>query len=304
MEPLSSIMNRHSENVRSIRRIGWIGLAVNFILTLLKAVAGYLGGSNAVIADAVHSLSDMVTDVALVIGAGFWSAPPDENHPHGHRRVETLVTAGIGVVVGLAAVSIGWEAIISLMRGGQHAPCWIAFVAAAASIVAKEWLYRWTRKRGEELDSPAVIANAWHHRTDALSSVPPAIAVAAASAFPSLAILDSIAALLVAAFVLKAAWTISKPALAELTDMGAPDTKVREIQDVCLGTPGVMDCHAVRSRYLGSQLQVDLHILVDPSISVSKGHAIAHEAKNTLLERDPRIYDVTIHVEPYEGPEK
>ncbi|MFW5734743.1 MAG: cation diffusion facilitator family transporter, partial [Oceanidesulfovibrio sp.] len=197
------------QNVRSIRRIGWIGLGVNFFLAVIKAVAGYVGGSNAVMADALHSLSDMVTDVAIMVGAAIWSAPPDQDHPHGHRRVETLVTAGIGIVVGFAALSIGWGAVVSLLAGSQRAPGWIAFFAAVLSVVSKEWLFHWTRRRGESMDSRAVVANAWHHRSDALSSLPPAVAVAIAAAVPSLSILDSIAALLVAAFVLKAAWDIA-----------------------------------------------------------------------------------------------
>ncbi|TVM19700.1 cation-efflux pump [Oceanidesulfovibrio indonesiensis] len=300
MKKLLQNSSGHPGNVRAIRRIGWIGLGVNFCLALVKAVAGYLGGSNAVMADAVHSLSDMVTDVALVVGAAFWCAPPDEDHPHGHRRVETLVTAGIGIVVALAAVSIGWEAVSSLLEGGQRKPGWIAFFAAIVSIASKEWLFRWTRVRGEAMDSPAVIANAWHHRSDALSSVPPALAVAVAAAFPSLAMIDSIAALLVAAFVLKAAWNITAPALAELTDKGAPERKVLAIHEICMATPGVRDCHAVRSRYLGSLLQVDLHLLVDPDITVRAGHAIAHEARKKLQSSDHCIHDVIIHVEPYE----
>ena len=175
-----TICAEDSGNIAQIRKITWIGLIVNILLAAIKFTLGIVGRSHAVVADAVHSLSDLGTDFAILFGVKYWSKPADEDHPYGHRRIETFVTLLISCALLGVAVAIGYNALISLRDAHVRQPGWIAFYGALLSIVFKEVLYRWTFKVGKRAKSSAVLANAWHHRTDAFSSIPVAIAVAAA----------------------------------------------------------------------------------------------------------------------------
>jgi len=291
-----------SSRVSDIRFAGWIGLLVNVILAAAKLAAGMVGHSQAVVADAVHSLSDTVTDVALIFGVRYWSAPADERHPHGHRRFETLITVFIGLMVAAAAVGIGWEAITSFGRPSQ-APSIIALLAALLSIGTKEVLYQWSLKIGRATGSPALVANAWHHRTDALSSIPVAIAVAVAMVDHRLAVVDQIGALVVSIFVLHAAFRIIRPAIEELADAGAPTAHRQELERLALEVDGVRAAHALRTRYIGSELAVDVHVEVDGDLSVADGFEIARRVKEDLLHRGPDVADVVVQIEPHEEAE-
>jgi cation diffusion facilitator family transporter len=292
-ESMESLISR-------VRLAGWVGLVVNLALAAIKLAAGLVGHSQAVVADAIHSVSDIVTDVALILGVRYWSAPADERHPHGHRRFETLITVFIGLMVAAAAVGIAWDAVRSF-GGPTHPPSIIALGAALLSIGVKETLYRWTVKMGENAGSHAVIANAWHHRTDALSSVPVAIAVTIAMIDHRLAVVDQIGALIVAVFVLHAAFRIIRPALDELVDAGAPSAHRRELESLALDVEGVRAAHALRTRYIGSELAVDVHIEVDADLSVAEGFAIARRVKRDLLKRGPNVADVVVQIEPHEN---
>lgn len=289
-----------SSRVSDIRFAGWIGLLVNLILAAAKLVAGMLGHSQAVVADAVHSLSDTVTDVALILGVRYWSAPADERHPHGHRRFETLITVFIGLMVAAAAVGIGWDAIASFGRP-SHPPSIIALVVSLLSIGTKEALYRWSVRVGRATGSSALVANAWHHRTDALSSIPVAIAVAIAMLDHRLAVVDQVGALVVSVFVLHAAFRIIRPALDELVDAGAPRAHRKELERLALDVDGVRAAHALRTRYIGSELAVDVHVEVDADLSVADGFEIARRVKRDLLQRGPDVADVVVQIEPHEG---
>ena len=289
--------------VGRLRLAGWVGLLVNLALAGIKFAAGTLGHSQAVVADAIHSLTDTVTDLALIFGARYWTAPADEEHPHGHRKFETLITVFIGLVVAAAAISIGWDAVISFGRPTAP-PSLIALIAAVASIGIKEGLYRWTARLGRETGSSALIANAWHHRTDALSSIPVAVAVAVAILDHRLAVVDQIGALVVAVFILHAAIRIIRPALEQLVDAGAPKAHRRELERLALEVDGVRAAHALRTRYIGSELAVDVHVEVDANLSVADGFAIACQVKKDLLERGPGVADVVVQIEPYEGDER
>lgn len=287
-----------TSRISRIRRAGWVGLVVNLALTAVKLAAGLVGHSQAVIADAIHSLSDIVTDIALILGVRYWSAPADDRHPHGHRRFETLITVFIGLMVAAAAVGIAWDAVRSL-GGPSHPPSIIALAAALLSIGVKEALYRWTVKIGERTGSPALVANAWHHRTDALSSVPVAIAVSIAMIDHRLAAIDQIGAVVVAVFVLHAAFQIIRPALDELVDAGAPSAHRRELERLALDVEGVRAAHALRTRYVGSELAVDVHVEVDADLSVAEGFAIAREVRRDLMKRGPNVADVVVQIEPH-----
>jgi cation diffusion facilitator family transporter len=279
--------------------VGWIGLFTNLALAAIKMTAGVLGHSHAVVADAIHSLSDVATDVALIAGVRFWSKPADERHPHGHQRIETLVTVLIGVSLGAVALGLMWDAVVSGHDRGSLTPTPVALAAALLSIVVKEALYRWTAAEGRKVDSPALIANAWHHRSDSLSSVPAAASVAVAVVVPALAFVDRIGALVVCVFILFAAKRILAPALSELIDTGAPREDRRRLRHLALGVEGVKDAHEIRTRYVGPNLAVDLHVEVDAGLSVEEGHAIGEAVRQRLIDDGPKVADVLVHVEPH-----
>ena len=288
---------------RQIVRVTWIGLVVNLVLSGVKAFVGFLAGSQALIADAVHSLTDLSSDIAILLGEKFWLAPADENHPYGHRRIEALITALIGLLLAAAAVGIGWEALFTLRIQQNRVPGPAAFYAALASIVIKELLYRYTFRVGIRIRSSAVKANALHHRADAFSSMPVAAAVLTSMLVPQWSFVDHVGALVVICFILHAAWQVMKPALQELSDSGAC-LKTREaLRQRALAVSGVKDIHALRTRRSGSGFFVDLHVLVEPRLSVQEGHVIAGCVKSALLE-NPDIMDVLVHIEPWEGADR
>lgn len=288
--------------ISRVRQVGWIGLLCNLILATAKAAAGIFGHSQAVLADALHSLTDSATDIAVILGVRYWSAPADEDHPHGHGRIETLITVVIGAALFSVAIGLGVRAIHGLREGPAVAPSGVALVAALTSIVVKEILYRWTAMVGRKANSPALVANAWHHRSDAFSSVPAALAVAAALIDPEWAVVDRVGAIVVCIFILQAAWRILRPAVDQLIDAGAPAADRRRIEKLALRVEGVEDAHAVRTRYVGSDLAVDLHIEVDGGLSVADGHAIAVAVRRKLLEEGPNVTDALVQIEPHRLP--
>jgi cation diffusion facilitator family transporter len=294
-------MNRTGE-LASVRRITWIGLLGNILLAGAKLAAGILGSSRAVVADAVHSIGDTSTDVAILIGVRYWSAPADDTHPHGHHRIETVITVSIGLSLAAVAVLLGHDALVSLREAPRHAPPrLIALVAALVSILGKEVLYRWTVAVGRQVQSTAVMANAWHHRSDALSSCPVAIAVGACLIDPAWAVLDHVGAAVVSIFILGAAWRIVRPALGELVDRGAPADVRQRVAEIAAETHRVREVHAIRTRYAGSRLRVDLHVTVDGTMTVREGHDVSEEVKQRLLAHGPDVIDVVVHLEPHEG---
>jgi len=292
--------DRRAGQVAVVRRVTWIGLCANLLLAGFKFAAGVLGNSAAVVADAVHSLSDGVTDVAVLVGTCFWCRPPDEAHPYGHQRIEILVTVFIGLMLAVAAVGLGYDAVVGLAGTREDPPRTVALIAALTSLVVKETLYHYTRAAGRKVRSSALTANAWHHRTDALSSIPVAAAVGLALFDPALSFLDHVGALLVALLVLLAAWKIAAPALDKLVDRGAPAADLAAIRRIATAVPGVREIHGVRTRFSGGGLLVDLHVLVQGDLSVRDGHAVADEVKRALLDHGPDIEDAVIHIEPCE----
>jgi cation diffusion facilitator family transporter len=285
--------------VSRVRRVGWVGLVVNLLLAAAKAAAGIFGHSQAVLADALHSLSDSVTDIAVILGVRYWSAPADEDHPHGHGRIETLVTVMIGVAIGAVAVGMGVEAIRGLRHEPESSPGGIALGVAALSIVVKEVLYRWTAAVGRKVGSPALEANAWHHRSDAISSIPAMIAVAVSIIDPEWAVVDRVGAVVVCLLILQASWHILRPSIDQLIDAAAPVGDRRRIEEIALTVDGVEDAHAVRTRYIGAQLAVDLHVEVDGRLAVDEGHAIAVAVRRALVENGPNVVDAVVQIEPH-----
>ncbi len=288
---------------RTILRVTLTGLGLNIALSAFKCGAGYWGNSQAVLADGIHSLSDTVTDVALLVGMRFWNKPPDAEHPYGHQRLETMVTLFIGLVLALVGFRLLWGALSSLHipHSPGSAPGKIPLMAALISMASKEWLYRWTLFWGRRIRSMALSANAWHHRSDALSSLPVALAVGGTMIDPSWMFLDSLGAALVSLFILRAAYRICRDPLEQLMDRGAPQEDLETMEHLILCIPGILGLHKIRTRYLGSSsLMVDLHIQVHPEITVRQGHDLAAAVKFALKDHFPDMADVVVHVEPQE----
>ena len=286
-------------NVKGITHTTWVGLIVNVLLSIFKIFAGLYGHSYAVLADGFHSASDLVTDVAVLVGVRFWSAEPDECHPYGHERIEHLVTLVIAIVLMSTAFSIVWASLNNYLNGTIQHTTIIAVIAALVSIVFKEALYRWTMVQGRKFRSTALFANAWHHRSDALSSIPAAIAAGAANISPKLAVLDLIGAVIVAVFIFHAAWKIVRPATYALLDGSAGKDTREQILSTAAAVDGVKNVHGLRTRFLGQGVDVNMHVMVESQISVEAGHDIAHAVEAALYGIGPEITNVTTHIEPW-----
>ncbi|MBE6426106.1 MAG: cation transporter [Planctomycetaceae bacterium] len=294
------------EHTRTIYRITLLGAICNAALVVLKFAAGIWGSSSVLIADAVHSLSDFVTDAAVIVGARYWERPADEEHPYGHAKLETIVTLFIGVVLSLAGLKLITGAVAALYEmtsEPEHvytAPGIFAFAAALLSIVVKEFLYRITAQTGRRIRSSAVVANAWHHRSDALSSIPAAAAVGFCLIWgESYAFLDPAATILVGGMIFYAAWLIMYPTFGTLMDAGASREAVQKISELVQTVPGVENPHKIRTRNIGNGFDVDLHVRVCGSMTVTESHEMAHQIENVLKEcGELAILDVIVHIEP------
>ncbi len=292
--------------VKGVSSVTWAGFWVNAALGAFKILIGFLSNSRALVADGVHSLSDMASDVGILVGVRYWSAPPDAKFPYGRYRLESMISLSIGVILAFAGAGVIWDAAAMLFepRSGQAGNIW-ALMLCLVSMALKEWLYRWTMRRGIELNSAAVQANAKDHRSDAISSIPTALGIAVSLWFPSLSHIDLIAALIVGLFILYSAWEICLPATLTLLDRGADKALVEKIKKISLRVNGVKGIHDLRTRYMGMALQVDMHVAVADSMTVTEANRIAHELEDLLCSDEAAgeigvtIYDVLVHVDPW-----
>ncbi len=289
------------DNKKEIMKITLWGLVLNVLISIIKFVLGFMGNSQAVVADAAHSFSDTSTDLVILLGVKFWTAPPDDNHPYGHQKIESFVTIIIGIILLTAACGIGYHAIATINVGHADKLKLFTIVGPIFSIIFKELLFRKTYQVGVKTNSSAVKANAWHHRTDALSSIPVLIAVVASLINPKLIILDHIGAIIVAAFIIKLAVEIIFKNINELVDTGITEEEYLHISKVISEIKSVKGFHKVRSRKLGSSIYLDLHLEVDGDLSVSEGHDITEDVQQALIGSNPKIIDVMVHLEPEEN---
>lgn len=289
---------------KTIYRVTIIGSVVNAALIVLKFVAGILGRSSALIADAVHSLTDFVTDIIVLVFVKISGKPSDAEHEYGHGKFETMATLIIGVVLAIAGVGLfigGLEKVIASLSGEVlPEPTWLALAVAVASIVAKEILFRYTVREGKRVKSDAVIANAWHHRSDAISSLGTAVGIGGAMFFGERwRILDPLAAVLVSVFIIKAGYDIIKPAINELLEASLPKPETDEISALIRSVDGVKDFHHLRTRKIGSEIAIDVHVKMDGSLSLTEAHDIASRVEKSLHDRFGSGSVITIHMEPY-----
>lgn len=288
---------------REIYRVTLIGSAVNAVLIVLKFIAGIFGKSSAMIADAVHSLSDFITDVIVLVFVKIAGKPRDKGHDYGHGKFETFATMIIGLLLSLAGVGLlanGIDLVIKSCNGHTlERPTMLALVIAVVSILSKEWLYRFTAAKGREVNSQAVVANAWHHRSDAISSAGTLVGVAGAMFLgDSWRILDPIAAIVVSLFIIKSGYDIMKPSVNELLESSLPEAQETEIRQLVLGVPGIISVHNLRTRRIGNGIAVDLHAKMDGSISLTEAHSRASAAERAIRGRFGANAIINIHMEP------
>ena len=284
------------------RRVTWIGLFANLGLILCKMVAGVLGRSQALVADAVHSVSDFLTDAIVLVGLKVASKPPDADHHFGHARVETLASMAVGISLVVVGAFLGYRAGLDIYHHETHQPNGLALAGAALSIAVKEILYQYTVRAARRIRSQAMVANAWHHRSDALSSVAVLVGVSAALVNPDWHVLDAFAAVAVALLVVGVGIRVIWQNAREVVD-SAPDAETMERIRACIdGVPGATGVHDVKVRLVGGTYHVQVHIHVSGRATVAEGHGIADAVSGALRAALEEVSDVLVHVDPAPEP--
>ena len=296
-------MSNETNNTKQVCRVTLLGSVVNFLLLALKFVAGIAGNSAAMIADAVHSLSDFVTDIIVILFVRISAKPQDEGHDYGHGKFETLATTIIGAIlfmvgVGIMLNSIG--SIIDVCRGQElKAPSMLALIAAIISIIAKEGLYQYTIHKGRTLNSSAVIANAWHHRSDAFSSIGTLVGISGAMFLGvRWRVLDPIAALVVGIFIVRVSIMLVKPCIDELLEKSLPQETEERILDIILSHPEVSAPHNLRTRRIGNSIAIEVHIRMNGLITLNEAHRITQMIEVALKREFGQCTHIGIHMEP------
>lgn len=282
---------------REAHRVTLIGAAIDLAVGLLKLITGFLVGSAALIADGIHSFSDLVTDGFVVAATHYGRQEPDSDHPYGHGRIETLATLALGSVLIFVAGGIAWASLMRLLGGEPFAaPGLWAIGVAVVALIAKEWIFRYTLRVAKRVKSRLLEANAWHSRSDALSTV--AVLIGLVAAQFGAGWVDAVAAILVGIMVGQVGWRLLWESSRELIDTALPEAERQQMQSIAEDVPGVHGVHDLRTRSLGSQFVLDLHIVVAPRLTVSEAHEIGNAVSRQLRNAFPNLADVTFHIDP------
>jgi cation diffusion facilitator family transporter len=293
--PNAEVTTRRREELR----ITWVGLGINLGLGAVKTTVGILAHSTVLVADGLHSLSDLASDLAVLWGIRAARVPPDSNHHYGHRRYEAVVTMIVGLLLLATATYVALHSILSF--GLEHAApdSWWPFWIAVGSIVLKEFLFWATRAVGRRHRNTALLANAWHHRTDSFSSIAAALGIGATLVLgPRWAFLDHLTAVILAAFLVVVGIRIVRDALRELSDQAPGIEDQRRMRELISGIPGVVGFHAFRARRTGGLVEMDVHIQVAPHLTVRQGHDIATRVEQHLCDSFPQVAGIVVHIEP------
>ena len=285
-----------SDRYRETKKVTIVGAVINLLLSVIKILFGYISQSQSLIADGVHSLSDLISDGMVLLAARHSHREADEEHPYGHGRFETVVTVALGMFLMVVAGGIAIDAVRRIMEPDylMH-PGTMALIVAAISIGANEFLYQYTIHVGKKYKSNMLKANAWHHRSDAISSV--IVLLGVGGTMMGFQSLDAIAAIGVALMILKIGWDISVQSVRELVDTALEPETLDAINSSIMDVDGVRQLHSLRTRRMGSDGLVDVHVLVDPKLSVSEGHFIGEKVREKLIDQIDDVSDVTVHVD-------
>jgi cation diffusion facilitator family transporter len=273
-----------------------LGIVANVVLSAVKVVVGVLAGSVALVADGIHSISDMATDIAVLLGVHFGSKQPDESHPWGHGRIETFATVFIGLALTIVGAAMIYRGAADIAKGKHVRPGVVVLFVAIASVIVKELLYRITKTVAIKSHSPALYANAWHHRSDALSSI--AVVIGFVSLRLDFKYGDQMAAVAVGLMIILVAVQVIGDCLRELTESAVDPTTIEHIKDVVNANASIRQWHKLRTRMVGREVFLDLHILVDPNLDVAAAHEIAESLEKAMHEELTRPVNITVHVEP------
>jgi len=286
-----------NQRKRAMDKATWWGLIVNLLLSIGKLVFGFIGHSQALIADGLHSLSDLVSDGMVLLATHHSNVEADEDHPYGHARYETFATITLAVLLTAVGIGIGIGAVSRLIDYENIAtPTQITLLIAGLSILSKEVLYQYTMVVARRVKSKLLEANAWHHRSDAISSI--VVFVGIAGAIWGYPLLDSVAAIIVAFMICKIGWDLGHQSFQELVDTGLEPETLQEMESAILSVDGVKQMHMLRTRRMGHSALADVHILVSPKISVSEGHQISEAVEIALIGQFDEVNDVTVHIDP------
>ena len=294
----SALAQAATERYREVRKVTLVGSAVDLGLGVMKLVVGWIASSQALIADGVHSLSDLVTDVLVLMAAKHGHQQADEDHPYGHARIETAATVGLGLSLIAVALGITYDGVHRLLHPDRLlTPTWIALVAAMLSVAAKETIYHYTMRVARKVNSNMLRANAWHSRSDALSSL--VVIIGVSGALLGYKAVDTVAAIVVAVMVGRVGWRLASSSIQELVDTGLDSEQVETLKAVILSVDGVHELHLLRTRQMAGRTFADVHIILDnPRISVSEGHQISEEVRAKLILNVDDVVDVTVHIDP------
>ena len=280
-----------------IRRLTLIGGVLDLFLGFVKVLVGYIGNSQALIADGIHSLSDLITDILVLVATKHSAQAADEGHPYGHDRIQTLVSLALAGSLGIIAIVIAWDAVIRIVSPGSLLqPGFWPLAVAAISVVSKEGYFQYVVRHPSAATSRMLYANAWHSRSDALSSL--AVIVGVGGVLAGFAWADAFAAIVVAGLLLVVAYRIGREGAEELIDSAASPILNTNMRKTILSIEGVRDSHELRTRRMADKVLADVHIRVDPLISVSEGHRIGDEVMDALKTRFPEVGDVVVHIDP------
>ncbi|WP_019528055.1 cation diffusion facilitator family transporter [Dasania marina] len=280
-----------------IQKVTLIGAVLDALLGFAKVIVGVLANSHALIADGIHSFSDLLTDAMVIVVSKFSHHGPDEDHPYGHGRFETFATVVLGALLIAVAGAMAYDSVYRLLYSEQLSiPAWPALVVAGISIVSKEWIYHYTKAVGEKYNSKMLVANAWHSRSDAISSI--VVLVGVAGAMLGISWLDNVAALVVAIMIAKIGWDLAWESVQELVDTALSAEEVDGMKGIIMQIEGVVGVHELRSRKMGADALLDIHIQVGSKVSVSEGHNIGVWVTDSLLKNVKSITDVTVHIDP------
>ncbi|OGI63660.1 MAG: hypothetical protein A2W18_15430 [Candidatus Muproteobacteria bacterium RBG_16_60_9] len=296
----SAVDSTSPERYRASRRVTWTSVALNLVLTVAQVAIGIVGHSQALVADGVHTLSDLITDGMVLFAIQHSVKAADEEHPYGHARIETAVTLVLGIILVAVAAGIAWRAGDRMLFDPSPftIPSVITLWIALLTLAVKEWLYIYTIRTAARYGSALLRANAWHHRSDAISSL--IVFVGIAGALYGYGYLDAVAAILVAVFIAKIGVQLGWPALRELIDTGLDSDDREAIRRVIHTVSGVKALHLLRTRRMGGQAYVDVHILVDSHLSVSEGHQISEVVRQRLIQQIAPVTDVMVHIDTEE----
>ena len=292
------------ERAARAKHVTWVGFLVNVVLSLLKITAGILGRSGAMVADGIHSISDFVTDVIVLVFIGVSSRGENEKYQYGHGKFETFATMLISFALLAVAVGLFWSSAELILRAIQvetlPRPGILPFVMAVVSVGAKEWLFQYTRRVGMRISSMALVANAWHHRSDAFSSIAVLVGIGCAMFLGEpWRVLDPIAALIVSVFIVIVSLRIGLPSINELLEVSLPDNINKEIGDTIQRVDGVKKFHRLRTRKNGSVVVMSFHVKVDPTMTIVEAHDVASRIERVLREKYGAGTIINVHVEPY-----